>query len=102
MITRAILWYNYCEQSESPSEVNGPRVRNIIASEASFLVRSMARNFVIYIYISGRPSFCKCSKCFYVYLNIRPMRYSAMQNINAQRINVTGSMNWHNNVEPPM
>ena len=33
----------------------------------------------IYIYISGRPSCRKCSKCFYVYLNIHPMRYSAMQ-----------------------
>ena len=31
----------------------------------------------IYIYISGRTSCRKCSKCFYVYLNIRPMRYSA-------------------------
>ena len=34
--------------------------------------------FIFYIYISGRTSFRKCSKCFYVYLNIRPMRYSAM------------------------
>ena len=48
---------------------------------ASFLVCSMALNFAIYIYIcmyiyvyvSGRPSFRKCSKCFYVYLNIRSM-----------------------------
>ena len=32
----------------------------------------------IYIYIiSGRTSCRKCSKCFYVYLNIRPVRYSA-------------------------
>ena len=29
------------------------------------------------MYISGRTSCRKCSKCFYVYLNIRPMRYSA-------------------------
>ena len=53
----------------------------------------------------NRPSFRKRSKinvstC--IYLNIRPMRYSAMQNIKAQRAKVTGSMNWHNNVEPPM
>ena len=50
-----------------------------IASEASFLVCSMARIFSIYIglYISGRTSCRKCSKCFYVYLNIRPVRYSA-------------------------
>ena len=45
-----------------------------IASEASFLVCSM-HGFSI----SGRTSCRKCSKCFYVYLNIRPMRYSAMQ-----------------------
>ena len=53
----------------------------LIASEASFLVCSMARIFSIYIYIglyiSGRTSCRKCSKCFYVYLNIRPVRYSA-------------------------
>ena len=59
----------------------------VIASEASFLVCSMARIFSIYIYIyiyniiglyiSGRTSCRKCSKCFYVYLNIRPVRYSA-------------------------
>ena len=35
----------------------------------------MARIFSIYI--SGRTSCRKCSKCFYVYLNIRPVRYSA-------------------------
>ena len=37
--------------------------------------------FSIYIYIfqAVRTSCRKCSKCFYVYLNIRPMRYSAMQ-----------------------
>ena len=29
------------------------------------------------MYISGRTSCRKCSKCFYVDLNIRPMRYSA-------------------------
>ena len=29
------------------------------------------------MYISGRTPCRKCSKCFYVYLNIRPMRYSA-------------------------
>ena len=28
---------------------------------------------------TGRTSCRKCSKCFYVYLNIRPMRYSTMQ-----------------------
>ena len=50
----------------------------LIVSKASFLVCSMARIF-LYIYISGRTSCRKCSKCFYVYLNIRPMRYSAMQ-----------------------
>ena len=52
----------------------------IIASEASFLVCSMARiSIYIYIclYISGRTSCRKCSKCFYVYLNIRQVRYSA-------------------------
>ena len=54
----------------------------IIASEASFLVCSMHGFSIyiyiyIYIYISGRTSCRKCSKCFYVDLNIRPMRYSA-------------------------
>ena len=41
----------------------------------------MARIFAIYIYryISGRTLFRKCSKCFYVCLNIRPLQYSAMQ-----------------------
>ena len=42
-------------------------MHTVIASEASFLI------------CSGRASCRKCSKCFYVYLNIRPMRYSAMQ-----------------------
>ena len=46
----------------------------IIASEASFLVCSM-HGFSI----SGRTSCRKCSKCFYVYLNIRQVRYSTMQ-----------------------
>ena len=56
----------------------------IIVSEASFLVSSMARIFyycerselsglfnarIFYMYISGRTSCRKCSKCFYVYLN---------------------------------
>ena len=31
----------------------------------------------VYIYISGRTSCRKCSKCLYLYLNIRPVRYSA-------------------------
>ena len=35
------------------------------------------RGFSICSYISGRTSCRKCSKCFYVYLNIRPVRYSA-------------------------
>ena len=47
----------YCERSELSGEFNG----------TDFLS----------IYISGRTSCRKCSKCFYVYLNIRPMRYSA-------------------------
>ena len=49
---------------------------HIIASEASFLVCS-THGFSIYISVSGRTSCRKCSKCFYVYLNIRPVRYSA-------------------------
>ena len=44
-----------CERNELSSAFNGPDFR------------------YIYIYISGRPSFRKCSKCFYVYLNIRPV-----------------------------
>ena len=53
--------------------------RPIIASEASFLVCSMARIIYIYNGISGHTSCRKCSKCFYVYLNISPIQYSAMQ-----------------------
>ena len=62
------------------TERNGSFRSRLIASEASFLVCSM-RVFSLYIYIclyiSGRMSCRKCSKCFYVYLNIRPVRYSA-------------------------
>ena len=47
----------------------------VIASEASFLVCSTAQ----ILYVSGRTSFRKCSRYFYVYLNIRPMRYSTVQ-----------------------
>ena len=69
----------------------------IIASEASFLVFSMrgffyiyncerselsglfnARIFYIIIIIYVRRA-VNVLKCFYMYLNIRPMRYSAMQ-----------------------
>ena len=62
----------------------------IIASEASFLVCS-THGFSIYISVSGRTSCRKCSKCFYVYLNIRPVRYSAriesvISNAKRQRI----------------
>ena len=51
-----------------------------------------------FLSVSGHTSCRKCSKCFYVYLNIRPMRYSTV-NINVQHTNVTGSMNWHNKTE---
>ena len=43
------------------------------ASDQFFLTASV----YICLYISGRTSCRKCSKCFYVYLNIRPVRYSA-------------------------
>ena len=49
----------------------------LVANEASFLVCSMARIFYISV-VSSRMSCRKCSKCFYVYLNIRPLRYSTM------------------------
>ena len=72
----------------------GPGTTHLIASEASFLVSSMAHIFSIsiynYRYISGRTSCRKCSKYFYVYLNIRPVRYSAriesVSNARRQRI----------------
>ena len=59
----------------------------VIASKASFLVRSMPRNFAIYIYIyiyififfRSTHSVNVLNVSIYVYLNIRPMRYSAMQ-----------------------
>ena len=41
----------------------------VIASEASFLVSSMADFLYNYISVSGRTSCRKCSKCFYMYLN---------------------------------
>ena len=47
----------------------------IVYLQIETVVCSKPTSFAIYIYISGRTSFCKCSKCFYVYLNIRPMRY---------------------------
>ena len=50
---------NNCERSEPSGEFNG----------TDFL----------YIYVSGRTSCRKCSQCFYVYLNIRPMRYYTVQ-----------------------
>ena len=49
---------NNCERSELSSLFNGTDFFYIY----------------IYMYISGRTS---CRKCFYVYLNIRPVRYSA-------------------------
>ena len=55
---RFILIALYCERSELSGLFN-------------------ARIFYIIIYISGRTSCRKCSKCLYVYLNIRPVRYSA-------------------------
>ena len=33
----------------------------------------------MYNYVSAGTSFRKCSKCFYMYLNIHPMQYSAKQ-----------------------
>ena len=57
-ITIYVIIYN-CERNELSGEFNG----------TDFLS----------LYISGHTSCRKCSKCFYVYLNIRPMRYSAMQ-----------------------
>ena len=53
---------------------------SVLFAAASRLFCSFCKCFcVLYIYISGRSSCRKCSKCFYVYLNIRPVRYSAMQ-----------------------
>ena len=52
---------NNCERSELSGLFNG----------TDFLYK-----IYICIYISGRTSCRKCSKCFYVYLNIRPVRYS--------------------------
>ena len=45
----------------------------IIAREASFQVRSMALNFAIYIYISGRPSFCTTAAAYVEHAFARPM-----------------------------
>ena len=50
------------------------------------LVCSMAWIFAIYIFFfAGRTSCRKYSKYFYVYLNIRPMRYSFLCNANIKR-----------------
>ena len=50
----------------------------IIVSEASFLVSSMAQIFSIYIRIYLFQAVCR-AKCFYVYLNIRPMQFSSVE-----------------------
>ena len=44
-----------------------------------FFIFLVLYNYNNNYYISGCTSCRKCSKCFYVYLNIRPMQYSAMQ-----------------------
>ena len=62
---------------EGGKEANGFEYK-LIASEASFLVCSMAWIFYISV-VSGRTSCRKCSNCFYMYLNIRPLQYYAMQ-----------------------
>ena len=51
----------------------GHREINCERSELSGLFNAR----IFYMYISGRTSCRKSSKCFYLYLNIRPMRYSA-------------------------
>ena len=68
----------------------------LIASKVSFLVCSMARMFAIYI--SGRTSCCKYSKMFLCVSKYPPNVIFCSANINAQRTNVTSSMNWHNNL----
>ena len=35
--------------------------------------RTWIFNIHVHVYVSGRTSCCKCSKCFYVYINIRSM-----------------------------
>ena len=57
----------YCERSELSGLFNA-RIFYIIIIY-----------IYIYNYVSGRTSCRKCSKCFYVYLNIRPMRYYTVQ-----------------------
>ena len=59
--------------------------------------------FRIYMYTDseiiisiGRPSFRKCSKCFYIRVSkYLPNAIFCNATINAQRANVIGSMNWH-------
>ena len=55
------VWINH----SCVSPVHTVHVHSIIASEASFLVCSMhGFSICLYIYISGRTSCRKCSKCF--------------------------------------
>ena len=64
---------------------NGNNLKLKVTSEFSLSMGLMVINHSTtvlcdnYIFQAVRTSCRKCSKCFYVYLNIRPMRYSAMQ-----------------------
>ena len=75
----------------------------IIASEASFLVSSMAQIFSLSIYIYIFQAVCRSVNV----LNVSTCKYPhnaifRNANINTQRANVTGSMIWHTNLRPPM
>ena len=69
-----------CERSELSSVVQWPECSQYIYFRPYVRTLSWPEcSQYIYFRPYVRTSSCKCSKCFYVYLNIRPMWYSAMQ-----------------------
>ena len=71
-----------CEQSELSSAFNGPEYHYIYI----YIIFQVDRHSVNVLRVSKYP----------------PNVIFRSANINVQRENATGSMNWHNNVEPPM
>ena len=67
MLGEALLKPKQCFHKREVCNIKYQTYALLMASEASFLVHSIARIF------AGRTSCCKCSKCFYVYLNISSM-----------------------------
>ena len=67
----------------------------LVASEASFLVYSMARIFYLFQAVRRAEIFLCASK-------YPPTAIFRNSNINVQSANVTGSLIWHTNLQLPM